>query len=24
VEEIACIARGDPSCTYIIEKRPLD
>jgi predicted hydrocarbon binding protein len=24
VEEIACIAKGDPSCTYIIDKRPLD
>ena len=24
VEEIKCIAMGDPSCIYIIEKRPLD
>ncbi len=23
-EEIMCIAKGDPSCTYIIDKRPLD
>jgi predicted hydrocarbon binding protein len=24
VEEIKCIAMGDPSCIYVIEKRPLD
>jgi predicted hydrocarbon binding protein len=24
VEEIRCIAKGDRSCTYIIDKRPLD
>jgi len=24
VEEIRCIAKGDPSCTYVIDKRPLD
>jgi predicted hydrocarbon binding protein len=24
VDEILCIAKGDPSCTYVIEKRPSD
>jgi predicted hydrocarbon binding protein len=24
VEEVLCIAKGDPSCTYVIDKRPLD
>ena len=24
VEEIACIAKGDRSCAYVIDKRPLD
>jgi predicted hydrocarbon binding protein len=24
VEEIKCIAMGDPACTYVIVKRPLD
>jgi predicted hydrocarbon binding protein len=24
VEETHCIAKGDPACTYVIDKRPLD
>jgi predicted hydrocarbon binding protein len=24
VEEVLCIARGDPSCTFVVGKRPLD
>jgi predicted hydrocarbon binding protein len=24
VEETLCIAKGDPACTYVIDKRPLD
>jgi bacteriochlorophyll 4-vinyl reductase len=24
VEEVECIAKGDPSCTFVIDKRPLD